>query len=676
MTSLSQAQQRAAELHTEINAHNHRYYVLDDPSVPDSEYDRLMRELQALEAEFPELITAQSPTQRVGSAPISVFTQVTHLMPMLSLANGFTDDDIHDFERRIKERLETDAQITFTAEPKLDGLAVSIIYENGKLTRAATRGDGTTGEDITHNVRTIKSVPLQLTGDDHPALLEVRGEVYMDKAGFERLNAKLRQEGEKTFANPRNCAAGSLRQLDPKITAQRPLTMFCYSIGAVSDEATLPAHHSDMLRLLGQWGLRICPEIVTVKGATGLIEYYADIGHKRASLPYEIDGVVYKVDNLAEQAELVARSRAPRWAIAHKFPAQEELTQLNDIEFQVGRTGALTPVARLEPVFVGGVTVSNATLHNMDEIERKDIRIGDTVIVRRAGDVIPEVVGPILERRPEDTSVVQMPTQCPICGSAVRRKEDQAVYRCTGGMTCAAQLKGGLRHFSARRAMDIDGLGDKIVEQLVDDGLVNDPADLYSLTAEQIEGLERMGKRSAEKLIAALNESRQRDLGRFIFALGIPEVGETTGKLLASTFGSIAAIEAADQATLEAVPDIGPVVAEAIVDYFSNEKTRSLVERLLQQLELAEPQIVEVKSDSSLSGRSFVITGSLSSMTRDQAKDEVLALGGKVSGSVSKKTNVLIAGEKAGSKLTKAEDLGTEIWDEERFIAELAAAKS
>lgn len=677
-------QLRAAELHQQLNDHSHRYYVLDDPSVPDAEYDRLFQELQGLEADHPALITAASPTQRVGATPLDEFAQVTHAVPMLSLGNGFADQDIHDFCRKVGERLPKGANVRYVAEPKLDGLAVSLLYEDGLLVRGATRGDGVVGEDITHNIRTIQAIPLQLSGSGYPRVLEVRGEVYMPKDGFEQYNAVARDKGEREFSNPRNAAAGSLRQLDPRKTADRPLTMYCYGIGHV-EGGELPTQHSEIIAALSGWGLRTCNEVSVVDGAEGLLAYYQDIGERRAGLPYEIDGVVYKVDDLAQQETIGFVSRAPRWAIAHKFPAEEEITLLEDVEFQVGRTGSLTPVARLKPVFVGGVTVSNATLHNMDEVQRKDVRVGDTVVVRRAGDVIPEVARVVLERRPEDAVEVVMPATCPICDSPVSRPEDQAVYRCTGGLACDAQVKGAIRHFAKRRAMDIDGLGDKLVEQLVDAELVHTPADLFTLDAAAVEKLERMGKRSSQKLINGVNAARRRPFAKVLYSLGIDNTGETTSRLLAEHFslavGEEQGAEPFDRllnttaAELESIPDIGPISAQSILQFFSTEFNQRVVMALREHLEIVYPEPVAVDENAevndAVAGKTFVLTGTLSSMKRDDAKVQLQAMGAKVSGSVSSKTDVLVAGEKAGSKLTKAESLGVEIWDESQLIAVL-----
>lgn len=661
---MSQVEQEIAALRTAIEQHNYRYYVLDDPSIPDAEYDRLMRELQALETQHPELIRPDSPTQRVGAAPMAGFAQVEHSVPMLSLDNAFSQEELENFDRRIREHLELE-QIQYSAEPKLDGLAVSIRYEQGLLVRGATRGDGLRGEDISHNIRTIHAIPLRLQGDDVPTLIEVRGEVFMPKAGFEKLNASARKKGEKTFANPRNAAAGSLRQLDPKITAKRPLSLFCYGIGE-QQGWDLPATYGEMLAQLRDWGLPTCPEWQSVEGAAGCINYYQHILAKRDELPYEIDGVVYKVQRFDQQRDLGAVSRAPRWAIAHKFPALEQLTKVLNIEIQVGRTGALTPVARLEPVAVAGVTVTNATLHNMDEIQRKDVRIGDTVIVRRAGDVIPEVVRVVLEQRPADATLFTMPEHCPVCGSDV--VQEQAVYRCSGGLYCSAQRKQALRHFASRRAMDIDGLGDKIVDQLVEQHIVHSPADLYRLDVPTLAALERMGEKSAENLVTALERSKQTTLARFLYALGIREVGESSAQTLAGYFGSLEQLMNATQEQLQQVPDIGPVSAAYIEAFFKQSHNRKVIAELQALgVQWTEQQGLSAAAQT-LSGQTFVITGTLDSMSRDEAKAKLQALGAKVSGSVSKKTHYLVAGANAGSKLTKAEELGVKVLDEAALL--------
>jgi DNA ligase (NAD+) len=653
-------------LRDEIRYHNYRYHTLDDIEIPDAEYDRLVRELQRLEAEHPELITADSPTQRVGAEPSTAFRTVRHKVPMLSLDNVFSEEELRDFHRRVVDKLELEKgaeSLRYAAEPKLDGAAVSLLYENAVLVRAATRGDGTTGEDITHNVRTIESVPLRLLGKGYPSVLEVRGEVFMPRAGFEAYNKKARDAGEKTFVNPRNAAAGSLRQLDPKLAAERPLDMYVYSVGLIED-GELPDTHSAVLERLRDWGLKICPESDVVEGIEGCLAYYEAIGEKRDQLPYDIDGVVYKVDSLAMQRELGYVARAPRWAIAHKFPAQEEMTRVLGVEFQVGRTGAVTPVARLEPVFVGGVTVSNATLHNIDELHRKDVRVGDTVIVRRAGDVIPEVVSVIRKRRPKKTRRVRLPELCPVCGSHVVREEGEAVARCTGGLFCKAQRSEALKHFVSRKAMDIEGVGAKLVQQLVEEGRVENPADIYRLTEDELAARERMGEKSAANVIRAIEASKSTSLARFLFALGIREVGEATAANLAAYFGNLQAIVDADTDTLVKVPDVGPVVAQRIRDFLDEEHNLDVI-RQLQDLGVhwQDTDPAKVAEDGPLSGMTFVITGTLPDMTRDEAKALIQREGGKVTGSVSKKTSYLLAGEKAGSKLAKAQELDVEVID-------------
>jgi DNA ligase (NAD+) len=654
-------------LREQINYHNYRYYVLDDPEVPDAEYDRLLRELQELEQQHPQLITPDSPTQRVGAEPLKAFGEVRHALPMLSLANAFSEQELEDFDRRVRERLGDDKAVEYAAEPKLDGLAISLRYEEGVLVQAATRGDGSSGEDVTQNVRTIDAIPLRLRGKQYPPLLEVRGEVFMPKAGFTALNQQQRDKGNKEFANPRNAAAGSLRQLDSRITATRPLTFFSYGVGLV-EGGKLPDRHSKVMAKLREWGMPISPELKVVKGVKGCLRYYQDLGQRRDSLSYEIDGVVFKVDRTDLQEELGFVSRAPRWAIAHKFPAQEEMTLLQDVEWQVGRTGALTPVARLQPVHVAGVTVSNATLHNMDEIERKDVRIGDTVIVRRAGDVIPEVVSVIMAKRPKSTKAIKLPRHCPVCGAEVERPEGEAVARCSGGLFCSAQRKNAIKHFASRRAMDIEGLGDKLVEQLVDEGLVETVADLYDLTPEPLAGLERMAQKSAHNLVEALDKSKQTTLARFLFALGIREVGEATAQNLAQYFAELDALMAADEEALQQVPDVGPVVAQHIEHFFRQKHNREVIKKLLAA-GIQWPAI-ERRDEASLplAGKTVVLTGTLTAMTRDEAKEQLQQLGAKVTGSVSKKTDLVVAGEAAGSKLEKAQQLGIEVLDEAALL--------
>ncbi|WP_165680990.1 NAD-dependent DNA ligase LigA [Metapseudomonas otitidis] len=777
------AAQRIQALRAELDEHNYRYYVLDEPSVPDAEYDRLFRELQALEAEHPELVTPDSPTQRVGGEALSAFGEVRHEVPMLSLGNAFEEEDLLAFDRSVQSGLGLSggdlfgggAAVEYSCEPKLDGLAVSLLYRNGLLERGATRGDGTTGEDISANVRTIRNVPLKLKGEGWPQVLEVRGEVYMPKAGFEELNARQAESGGKTFANPRNAAAGSLRQLDPKITASRPLEFCCYGIGQVSAE--LAPTQVGMLERLKGWGIPISRELRLAKGVEACLDYYRDIGQRRMALPYDIDGVVFKVNTLEDQQQLGFRARTPHWAIAHKFPAQEELTELLDVEFQVGRTGAVTPVARLKPVKVAGVTVANATLHNMDEVARLGLMIGDTVIIRRAGDVIPQVMQVVAERRPADARPVHVPEQCPVCGSAVERTQlvkrakgkattsEGSVYRCVGRLACGAQLKQAIIHFASRRAMDIDGLGDKIVEQLVDTGLVASPADLYTLTYEQVVELEGFADLSTRNLLAAIQDSAKPTLARFIFALGIPDVGEETAKLLARALGSLKRLEQALPEVLTYLPDVGLEVASEIHNFFGDDHNRQVIADLLARgvilqdegdvsaeftacaslggfidklnipgiattgaeklaarfgslqgviqadwLDLRQVERLNEKAARSLrdffdepanrehalrieaqllefgmhwscerkaveglplAGQTWVLTGTLEAMSRDQAKDKLEALGAKVAGSVSARTHCVVAGPGAGSKLAKATELGLRVLDEEQFLAEL-----
>ena len=663
---LQQATMRVKELREQINEHNYRYYTLDDPSVPDAEYDRLMRELVAIEQEHKELISDESPTQRVGATPLDAFTEVEHRVPMLSLDNAFDESELAAFDRRNREKLGL-AELSYTAEPKLDGLAISLIYEQGRLTRGATRGDGRRGEEVTLNVRTIKSIPLVLKGRDWPEWLDVRGEIFITRKAFEQLNQGQQEKGEQTFVNPRNTAAGSLRQLDPKLTAQRPLSFFAYGIGMGDEDATLEASHSTMLERLRQWGLPVSGETRTVQGLAGCRDYYDRTAASRASLPYEIDGVVFKLDSYSEQRQMGHVSRAPRWAIAYKFPPEEELTEVESIEIQVGRTGALTPVARVKPVFVGGVTVTNVTLHNEDELKRKDVRIGDTVVVRRAGDVIPEIVKSLPERRPAGARAFKMPNQCPVCGSPASREGKEAVLRCSGAQSCPAQVVQGLIHFASRRAMDIEGLGDKLIEQLYQAGMIKDAADLYDLERDTVAALERMGDKSADNLLQALNKSKQTSLARFLYALGIREVGEATAQALASHFVSLDKLQSASVAELEDVDDVGPVMANHIYGFFQDQEKLALVNRLRERG--ISWQEASFESDLQvLKGLTYVLTGSLESMTRDEAKEKLQALGAKVSGSVSKKTHCVIAGESAGSKLTKAQELGIEIMDEQGML--------
>jgi DNA ligase (NAD+) len=655
---------RIEALRSQINYHNRQYYVYDAPEIPDAEYDRLMRELQSLEQQHPELITPDSPTQRVGEAPLEGFEEVVHRVPMLSLDNAFSEQEMEEFERRIRDRLKLGAEavVHYLAEPKLDGLAVNLRYEEGRLVQGATRGDGSRGEDVTSNVRTIKAIPLKLDGKEWPEVVEIRGEVFMPRRGFDKLNVRARERGEKSFVNPRNAAAGSLRQLDPRITARRPLSFYAYGFGEISTGEIADAQSTSMSQLK-QWGVPVSPIAQRVEGAAGCFSYYQEMLEQRDGLAYDIDGVVFKVDDLALQERLGYVSRAPRWAIAYKFPAQEEMTRVEAIEFQVGRTGAVTPVARLQPIFVGGVTVSNATLHNMDEVTRKDVRAGDKVVVRRAGDVIPEVVSVVDPKRPKRSKPVALPAHCPVCGSDIDKPEGEAVARCSGGLFCPAQRREALKHFASRKAMDIEGLGDKLVEQLVDLGLVNNPAELYSLSLEQLSGLERMAEKSAQNLLDALKKSKQTRLPRFLFALGIREVGEATAQALASHFGSLDAIREADEEQLQETPDVGPVVAAHIVAFFRQEHNREVIKALIEA-GIRWPDVEPVSEERQpLLGKTCVITGTLS-RPRDEIKADLEALGAKVAGSVSKKTDYLIAGEMAGSKLTKAEGLGVQVVDD------------
>jgi len=665
-------QEEMDSLRAELREHNYRYYVLDDPTVPDAAYDRMLRRLQELESAHPELITEDSPTRRVGDLPLAQFSQVRHEMPMLSLENAFSEQEMQEFDRRVRDRLKSDDPIEYTCEPKLDGIAVSLLYSEGVLQRGATRGDGSTGEDITHNVRTIPSVPLRLRGKGFPSLLEVRGEVYLPREGFEQINAEARERGEKTFVNPRNAAAGTLRQLDPRIAARRPLQMCCYGVGRV-DGGELPARHSEILEQLQQWGFRTNAESALALGLDACNAYYESLARKRDSLAYDIDGIVYKVNSIELQKALGFVSRAPRWAIARKFPAQEEMTRLLDVEFQVGRTGAVTPVARLEPVFVGGVTVSNATLHNRDEIERLGVMIGDTVIVRRAGDVIPQVVSVIESRRPGDARPVSFPETCPVCDSELEVIEGEVVIRCPAGLACAAQRKQSLNHFTSRRAMDIEGLGDKLVEQLVDAGMVTTVADIYRLDAEQLQDLERMGPKSAENLVAALEQSKHTTLPRFIYALGIREVGEATARNLAQHFGNLDALVKASEDKLLEVPDVGPVVADHLRQFFDSEQNLAVVRELVAAGVHWEDLEPVQAGELPLAGQTWVLTGTLESMSRDEAKALLQQLGAKVAGSVSAKSSCVVAGPGAGSKLAKARDLNLKVIDEEQFLAELVS---
>jgi DNA ligase (NAD+) len=661
--------QRVRALRDEIDEHNFLYYVKDQPRISDAAYDDLMRELVAIESAHPELVTADSPTQRVGAAPSNAFAAVAHGLPMLSLENAFEAADVQAFDARVREAAGVEA-VDYVAEPKLDGLAVNLVYDRGVLVSAATRGDGATGEDVTANVRTIAAVPLRLRGDV-PVRVEVRGEVFMPLAGFEQLNLEQAQKGLKLFVNPRNAAAGALRQIDPKITATRPLELYFYGLGLL-EGAQAPARHSGLLSLLRQWGLRTSPLAEALRGADGLLGYYDRMQQRRDQLPYQIDGVVYKVDDRLLQERLGFVSRAPRWAVAHKFPPEEARTLLNDVEFQVGRTGALTPVARLQPVLVGGATVSNATLHNMDEIARKDIRIGDTVIVRRAGDVIPEVARVVPEARPGNARPIVLPALCPVCHSPVEQEAEMAVARCTGGFRCRAQRQEALRHFASRRAMNIEGLGDERIAQLLERDLVQTPADLFRLEVPQLAELDRMGEKSAANLCAAIAGSRATTLPRFLYALGIRDVGEATAAALARQFGNLAAVRAADVDRLQATPDVGPVVAARVAAFFADPRNQQVVDALVDAgVHWADVQAAPADL-LPLAGKTVVLTGTLPTMARDAAKEQLEALGAKVSSSVSKKTHYVVAGADAGSKLARAQELGVRVLDESGLTRLLA----
>ncbi|WOX05329.1 NAD-dependent DNA ligase LigA [Microbulbifer pacificus] len=664
-----ETQQRALELHDILNRANYQYYVLDAPELPDAEYDRCLRELQALEKEYPQLISSDSPTQRVGAEPLAAFTQIRHEMPMLSLDNAFSDEELEDFDRRIRDRLNSSDPVEYACEPKLDGIAVSLLYRDGILERAATRGDGTVGEDITQNVRTIYSVPLKLLADDVPAVLEVRGEIYMPKAGFAALNEKAQKAGEKGFVNPRNAAAGSLRQLDSRITAQRPLELCVYSVGLVQG-GDLPERHTEILEQLNRWGFRINSEMAVAENIQACIDYYRRLGEKRTQLAYDIDGIVFKVNSIALQKRLGFVARAPRWATAYKFPAQEEMTELLDVEFQVGRTGAVTPVARLQPVFVGGVTVSNATLHNRDEIERLGVKIGDTVIIRRAGDVIPQVVSVVDSRRPADAREIEFPSHCPVCDSPVEASPGEAVARCSGGLICSAQRKQAIKHFASRKAMDIDGLGDKLVEQLVDEGLLKSVSGLYHLSLEPLVTLERMGEKSAQNLLDALERSKATTLPKFLYALGIREVGEATARNLARHFGQLEKLMHADTEALQQVEDVGPVVAHYVAEFFEQPHNLEEVAALQQAGVHWEDEVQELGAQP-LAGQTWVLTGKLETLSRSEAKDYLQRLGAKVAGSVSANTHTVVAGPGAGSKLNKARELDLPVLDEEGLMAML-----
>ena len=666
MTDIRQARQRVKLLRQQIDEHNRRYYTFDAPLISDAEYDRLLRELQQLESDHPDLVTPDSPSQRVGAQPLIEFGQVEHTLAMTSLDNAFSEQEVRDWDQRVRKGLSPDARVSYTAEPKFDGASVSLRYQDGLLVQAGTRGDGRVGEDVTSNIRTIKTVPLRLHGKAWPAILEVRGEIVIPKRDFEVLNAERLKNGEKIFANPRNAAAGSLRQLDPRITAGRPLSFFPWGLGEVSQE--LAAQYSDVTERLTDWGFRSTEFFRILADITACLDYYQEMLAHRDRLPFEIDGVVYKVNELAMRARLGYTARAPRWALAHKLPAQEETTVVEDIIPSVGRTGVITPVAKLAPVSVGGAMVSNATLHNQDEVERKDVRIGDTVIVRRAGDVIPEVVGVVMEQRPRGARAWQMPEKCPVCDAQVVRMPEEAAHRCTAGLYCPAQAAGALLHFAARRALDIEGLGDKLVEQLVGKGLVQSLADIYTLTQAQLAELERMGDKSAHNLLASIEKSKTTTLGRFLLTLGIPQVGEATAQMLAQHFGDLAALMAAEREVLERISGIGPNMAEDIHTFFSQSHNRAVIQQLLAA-GIHWPKVMPAAVSSAVAGKSFVLTGTLAGMTRDEAKEQLLALGAKVTGSVSNKTDYVVVGGDPGSKADKASKLGITILNEAEFIA-------
>jgi len=672
--SKAAAKSRVKALHKALSEHNHRYYVLADPTISDVEYDSLFHELLSLEKDYPDLLTDDSPTQRVGDKPLEGFESVEHAVPMLSLGNAFSENDLIDFDRRVRERLDLNNDMVYTAEPKLDGLAVSLRFEAGKFVMAATRGDGKTGENVTANVKTIPSIPLKLRGNKLPKVLEVRGEVFMSHKAFAENNKRLISLEQKPFVNPRNAAAGGLRQLDPRKTAERQLSIYCYSLGDVQG-GRVPTTQFELFAWLQELGLPVSNEVRRCSGPSACFAYYESVGKKRKKLAYDIDGVVFKVDEFRLQKDLGHVSRAPRWAVAQKFPAEEATTIVQGIDWQVGRTGAITPVARLEPVFVGGVTVTNATLHNIDEVERKDVRVNDTVVVRRAGDVIPEVARVVVDKRKRGARKTKLPSQCPVCGSAVERPDGEVVARCNGGMQqCDAQRLEGIKHFASRRAMDIDGLGDKLVEQLSEAGLITHVSDLYSLDAVQVAELPRMGKKSAQNLVQAIDKSKETTLGRFLYAVGIPDVGVNTSNMLAEHFGSLDALMAADEEALQQVDDVGPVAAASVHDFLANEFHVDTVRAMLDAgvhfpvIEAA----VSAATAQSLAGNTYVLTGTLSSLKRDDAKHMLQQLGAKVSGSVSKKTTAVIAGESAGSKLTKAENLGIPVLDEADLRALLA----
>lgn len=664
---MSKPAKRVAELHEVLHTHLHRYHVLDEPSISDAEYDALFVELQTLEAENPELLASDSPTQRVGAPPLDGFESVRHAVPMLSLGNAFSREELEEFDRRVRERLEReDTAVNYVAEPKLDGLAISLRYENGVFVQGATRGDGQSGENVTENLRTIGMIPLRLRNEKPPAVFEARGEVFMDHAAFAALNESMQSSGKAAFVNPRNAAAGSLRQLDSRKTALRKLSINLYGLGDIVGIDT-PVSQSEALALLRNFGFPVNAEIQTCSGIAECYDYYEKIQRKRPELGYDIDGIVFKVDAISEQRELGFVSRAPRWAIAQKFPAEEALTTIDGVEFQVGRTGALTPVARLNPVFVGGVTVSNATLHNMDEIARKDVRVGDTVVVRRAGDVIPEVARVVLDKRPTAAVPIELPACCPICESPVLHTDTEVKARCSGGLQCAAQRREAIKHFASRRAMDIDGLGDKLVEQLADAGLIESVADLYTLSAEQLQSLPRLGEKSAANLIKAIDVSKDTTLGRFIFALGIRDVGETGGALLAEKFGSLEALTEADTESLTNIDDIGPVAAQSVIAFFENADNREVVDSLIAA-GIKFPTSTATVVDTVLAGNTYVLTGTLTEYSRDEAKQKLQNLGAKVTGSVSKKTTAVFAGDAPGSKVAKAEGLGVPVLSEAALV--------
>ncbi len=663
------------ELRRILNDHNRQYYQLDDPNVSDAEYDALFRELINLEQEFPQLVTLDSPTQRVGTEPLKAFQRVEHALPMLSLDNAFSDDELFAFDHRLRGKLQL-GQVEYIAEPKLDGLAINLVYENGLLIRAATRGDGTVGENVTNNIRTIAQIPLRLVGNDFPQQFELRGEVFMPKAAFRSLNKRNHEAGEKGFANPRNAAAGSLRQLDSAVTASRSLAFYCYGHGAFP-ESSLPSEQWTLLRLFESWGLPVCHEAEILQGIDACLQHYQRFKAKRQSLDYDIDGVVYKINNFVQQQKLGYVARAPRWAIARKFPAQEAMTTIQDINIQVGRSGALTPVARLKPVFVGGVTVTNATLHNGGEIRKKDVRIGDTVIVRRAGDVIPEIVRVIEEKRIPTAQVFSMPGKCPVCGSAVIKVADEAILRCSGGLFCKAQQKESIKHFASRKAMNIEGLGDKRIAQLIDNGLLHTIADLYDLDVKQIVDLDKMGDKSANKLISALEKSKATTLPRLIYALGIRDVGEVTARNLANFYGSLDKISEAEEDQLISVPDVGKIVAGNIIGFFEQPGNNEAIQRLISS-GVCWPNIERSagnKENQVLKAKTFVLTGTLVSMTRENAAKKLQLLGAKVTSSLSAKTNYLVKGDNPGSKLDKANKLEVNIIDEEEFLSLLKSLK-